>query len=88
MAKDGVATKSDLKKLERVLGSDIKGLERALRPEIKSLETRIVNSEVKILGELKDMREDFSAHQFSHRRINDELQDHEKQISKLESTQV
>jgi len=30
------------------------------------------------------MREEFDAHQFSHVRINDEIQDHERRISKVE----
>lgn len=81
MAKDGAATKTDLNNLERKL-------KIALKTDIKSLENRIVNSEVKILGELKNMREDFSTHQFSHRRINDELQDHGKRIKSLESAKI
>jgi hypothetical protein len=54
----------------------------------KNLGERILNSEVKILGELKDMREEHSVHQSSHRRINDEIQDHEKGIKNLESASI
>lgn len=38
-----------------------------------------------IVGEIKAMREEFDTHQFSHTRINDDLQDHEKRIAVLEA---
>lgn len=71
MSTNGVATKKDVKVI-------VDKLE-------KKLENRIVESEVKILGELQKMRDDNVAHQFSHQRINDEIQDHEKRLDKLES---
>ena len=36
-----------------------------------------------IVGEIKSMREEFNTHQYSHARINDELQEHAKSIAKL-----
>ena len=39
-----------------------------------------------IIGEIKKMREEFNAHQFSHMRINDDISDHEKRLIKLEKT--
>lgn len=60
----------------------------ATKSDIKRLENKILNSEVKILGELKDMREEFSTHQFSHMRINDELQEHDKRLKNLEATKI
>lgn len=62
----------------------------ATKDDIKNLkddiESRILESEVKVLGELKDFREDFATHQFSHMRINDELQEHGRRLKKLETT--
>ena len=37
-----------------------------------------------IVGEIKDMREEFEAHQYSHTRIDDTLDDHEKRLTTLE----
>ena len=73
MTTNNVATKSDIKRLQKT---------------VKGVEDRVLESEVKILGELKDMREDSAAHQFSHKRINDELQDHDKRLIKLETVKV
>ncbi len=73
MTTNNVATKSDIKRLEK---------------NIKGFGNRILESEVKILGELKDMREDNAAHQFSHKRINDDLQEHDKRLVKLETAKA
>jgi hypothetical protein len=81
MVKVTAATKDDIKRLEKKINNDIGSLE-------KSLESRILESEVKILGELKDMREEFSTHQFSHMRINDELQEHDGRLKKLETAKI
>ena len=70
MATNNYATRQDLKKLEKNLG------------------TRILKTEVKILGELQKMREDNAAHQFSHARINDELQEHDKRLTELETVKA
>ncbi|MFC1625501.1 hypothetical protein ACFL1Q_00465 [Patescibacteria group bacterium] len=74
MTKSDLATKKDLK----VLREDIK-------KEVKSI---VLETEVKVLGELKEMREEFDAHQFSHIRINDDLQEHDKRIKTLETSTV
>jgi len=37
-----------------------------------------------IVGEIKAMREEFDTYQYSHVRINDELQEHSKQITQLQ----
>ena len=47
---------------------DLNNLERRIK-------TTILESDEKILGELQDIREEFSTHQFSHMRINDEIQE-------------
>lgn len=71
MSSNNLATKSDIKKLES---------------DIKKLDGRILDSEVKILGELKGMREEFSTHSFSHVRLDEEVEDLQKRVTKLEST--
>lgn len=60
----------------------------AVKKAVKKVESRILESEIKILGELKDMREEFSTHQFSHIRINDELQEHSERLKKLETAKI
>lgn len=78
MAKDGYVTKSDLK-------SEFKRFEKRFEKTIKSY---IIESEVKIMGEIKNMREEFDVHQYSHARINDEIQDHEERIKNLETAKI
>ena len=73
MAKNGYATKADI--------GDVKSV-------LKDLKSKILESEVKILGELKDMREEFDVHQFSHVRINDELPEHDQRLKSLESPKI
>jgi hypothetical protein len=55
----------------------------ATKSDIKALKKDILEMKVEILGELKDMREEFDAHQFSHIRINDELQEHDTRLKSL-----
>ena len=77
MIKNGYSTKVDLNKLEN-----------RLNKRIKSLDTRIINTEVNILGELQKMREDDAAHQFSHMRINDDIQELQTKVKKLETAKI
>lgn len=84
MAKNNYATKADVRDVKtdvRSVKSDIKRLE-------KNIKNQILNSEVKVLGELQKMREDDSIHNFSPMRINDELQGHEKRIKSLETAKI
>lgn len=74
MAKNSYAAKSDIKRLENHI--------------TKVVEKRILESEVKILGELKDMREEFDTHQFFHMRINDELQEHDGRLKNLATAKI
>lgn len=48
------------------------------------LEKKIVGA---IIKEIKDLREEFDAHQFSHSRINDDLGELDERVSKLEKAQ-
>ena len=73
MAKNNIATKTDIDRLEN---------------QIKKLDSRMLDTEVKILGELKDMREDSAAHQFSHMRTNEDLIDHDNRLKKLETAKI
>ena len=80
MAKNNSATKSDI----RAVKSDI----RAVKSDVKALGKDVLEMKVEILGELKDMREEFDTHQFSHIRINDELQEHDGRLKKLETAKI
>ncbi len=77
MTKNNIATKDDIKRLETKFSS-----------KFNKLEEKISESELKILTELKDMREESDAHQFSHIRINDELQEHGGRLKKLETAKI
>jgi hypothetical protein len=59
-----------------------------LKAAVKKLESKIIESEVKILSELKNIREEFDTHQFSHMRINDDLQEHDDRLKKLEAPKI
>ena len=74
MAKDGFVTKTYL---DQKLTTFKEELKDELKVELYEIKDEIV-------GEIKAFREEFQAHQFSHTRINDELQDHDRRISKLE----
>lgn len=39
-----------------------------------------------IVKEIKDMREEFNVHQFSHTRINDDLSELDDRVTKIEKT--
>lgn len=73
MAKDNYATKSDI---------------HALKSDIQALKKDVLEMKVAVIGEIKNMREEFDTHQFSHQRINDELQEHDERLIKLESPKV
>jgi len=72
MSKSNYITKDDLNKMLEVFGIDLKNELFEIKDEI--------------IGEIKAMREEFDTHQYSHRRINDEVQDHEKRLAALKST--
>lgn len=74
MKKNNYATRDDIKELENV----IKELQ-------KGIQEYVLQSEVRVLGELQKLRDDFDAHQYSHVRINDDLVDHDKRLKNLEA---
>ena len=69
----GVVTKSYLDNHFRIFKTEIK--------------TEFLEIKEEIVKEIKDMREEFDVHQFSHLRINDEITEHDKRIKKLENLQ-
>lgn len=79
MAKvNGVITKTYLNKKLNTLKVELKDeLGGGLKAELYQIKDEIV-------GEIKAMREEFDAHQFSHARINDELQEHSRQIAQFQ----
>lgn len=70
---------SRLRKFKTELKTELK---EELRADLKS---DLYDIKDEIVKEIKDLREEFQAHQFSHIRINDDLQDHEKGLKGLET---
>ena len=56
---------------------DLKDLEKNLKDEM-------LNLKVEVLGELKKMQEDNAAHLFSHMRINNDIQELQDRVTKIE----
>ena len=88
--KTDFATKSDLKKLEKKIDNgfstidgrfgEIDGKFGEVDDKFKKLENKILESEERILTELQKMRENDEAHQFSHIRINEEIEELQKKV--------
>ena len=56
------------------------------KDELKSeLKSDLYEIKDEIVGEIKAMRDEFDTHQYSHRRINDDLQAHDERITKVEA---
>ena len=49
----------------------------------KDLSSEMLNWKVEIVGEIKAMREESTAHQYSHLRVDETLEDHEKRLTHL-----
>ena len=62
--------KKDLKQMNNELGRELKGDLYEIKDEI--------------VGEIKTSREESDTHQYSHVRINEELEEHDKKITKLQ----
>lgn len=77
-----LVTKSYLKE---ELGNFGERLKKELKQEIKS---DLLEIKDEIIKEIKDMREEQEVHQASHVRINDELEEHEEKIIRLEQKPV
>jgi hypothetical protein len=54
-----------------------------LKEELKS---DLYDIKDEIVGEIKALRDEFDAHQYSHTRINDDLENHEERLTKLEKS--
>ncbi|PJC76124.1 hypothetical protein CO010_03310 [Candidatus Shapirobacteria bacterium CG_4_8_14_3_um_filter_39_11] len=74
------ATKDDLKAF--ATKDDLK----QVKDEIVEMKDEIVEMKDEIMGELKSQQENQKIHNYSHSRINDDLDDHETRIRKLEKT--
>lgn len=59
-------------------------LDKKLKEFKIELKDELLEIKDEIVGEIKNMREEFDAHQFSHARINETLDDHEIRLSTLE----
>ncbi len=87
MPKNGHATKTDIQSL--------KGDVKTLTGDVKRLETKFdemkndnLEMKLEILTEIKNMREEFDVHQYSHSRVNDEIQEHDQRLKVLETAKV
>lgn len=59
------------------------------KTELKSeLSEDLYKIKDEIVGEIKAMREESDVHQYSHTRINEELEDHEKRITQIQAVVV
>lgn len=97
---NSIATKKDLDKLGRSLSQEIKGnrmeisklwvetsgIRQELKQSIGELRNLMIEFKDEILGEVKAMREEFTAHQGAHERQQETFESHEKRIKKIEET--
>lgn len=96
MKKDDVVTKEYLDKklgtFKKEIKSDVGKMGNEIRKELKKdmskmggeLKGELYEIKDEIVGEIKSLREEFDAHQYSHVRINKELEEHSEQIEKLQ----
>ena len=86
MSTNGLLTKAYL---DKKLGQFGKKLKDELKTELKrDLKSELLEIKDEIVGEIKDMREEFNTHQYSHIRVNDDLQEHDRRLKKLESPKI
>jgi hypothetical protein len=71
VARNNYATKEDLARVEK---------------KLDEMKEDNLNMKLEILTELKEMREEHDMHQYSHTRINDDLQEHDKRLKVLETS--
>lgn len=67
---------------EKYLDKKLKSFKTELKTELKEDLYKIKDE---IVGEIKTMREESDTHQFQHVRTNEELEEHDKRISALET---
>ena len=89
-AKNLPATKQDIDCLYKKIKSefatkdDLKAF--ATKDDLKQVKDEIIEMKDEIMSELKSQQENQEVHTYSHSRINDDLDDHETRIRKLEKT--
>ncbi|OGH23138.1 MAG: hypothetical protein A3F31_04060 [Candidatus Levybacteria bacterium RIFCSPHIGHO2_12_FULL_38_12] len=95
----GLATKNDLKKVEKSLRVELQKVEKSLRVELLRLEERIENSDEnaieyrdqiltkldKVMGELQTMREENTVGAYQIRELREKVDGHELRITRLEN---
>jgi len=89
---NGLLTKNDLLEMEARIRKELQkkadkdDLKRfATKDDLNQLREELVVIKDEVVGELKAMREEFEVHAFSHSRLDDEIDDHEKRIKALET---
>lgn len=78
------------KSLRRTLTKDdIENVvDTVVKREVKESERRLSGKLDSVMGELKDIREEFTLHQGQHDDITDTLDNHNSRLKKLEHVQV
>jgi chromosome segregation ATPase len=64
------------------LDKKLSSFKTELKDELKS---ELYEIKDEIVGEIKALREEFDTHQYSHVRINEEIEEHDKRITVLET---
>lgn len=73
-----------MKKNINVTSCDIERLEDKINNAVKEMKDDNLSMKVEILGELQKMREDDAAHKYSHQRVNDDIEELQDRVDKLE----
>lgn len=80
-SKNNLVTKSYLDRRLNQFGNKLK---TELKGELrKELSEDLYQIKDEIVGEIRDMREEFDVHRFSYERIDDTLEEHNQRIAKL-----
>ncbi|MCL5091178.1 MAG: hypothetical protein M1514_04165 [Patescibacteria group bacterium] len=80
----GFATKDDLK--NHPTNDDFDNFREGINNQFTNFRSWMIDIIDEVMGELKAIRENQEVHAFSHSRIDDDLDNHENRIKKLEKT--
>ena len=81
-----MATKEDLKHF--ATKEDLRVLEGRIFEEVRQETTKVIQSNDRVVTKLDTFLQDRTAHDSLHKRITNQLQDHDGRIKKLEETEA
>lgn len=81
-----MATKDDLKHF--ATKDDLKMLEGRIIEGVRQESTKVIQSNDRVVTKLDTVLQDLAAHDSLHKRITDDLHDHDTRIKKLEKARV